>query len=256
MEDRMLALANTRVEALHGLGQLWGTIDFEEPQRRDSTLEMKVMGMLLQDLLAAKNQGEPPKFAGKVDGDAQVNVPMRILRQTVRGRTSGELPENWGKGTLQLTEGRLIRIPVFQKMSEAIRKAAKMVGVGSDTPTYKDRLNLTMTGAGDRINYDDVTFIGTYVAARGKGSMTVADHRLDLMFNAGPIEKMQQLLGQHIGGAIATVTDKVLSYRVTGTFHEPQVKVEVAGGVVDGIGKTFDKIGEKIGDMVHPKPKQ
>ena len=91
------------------------------------------------------------------------------------------------------------------------------------------------------------------MAARGKGTVTL-DRKLDLKVNGGPVEKVQALLGKEVGGMIGKVTDKILSYRITGEVGQPKVSVEVGGGsVVDTtkkIGNTLTEGATKVGQGV------
>jgi len=47
---------------------------------------------------------------------------------------------------------------------------------------------------------------------------------LNLRFNGGPIEKLQEKLGV-VGDLLGTITDNVGSYRVTGTLSDPKGSV-------------------------------
>jgi hypothetical protein len=94
------------------------------------------------------------------------------------------------------------------------------------------------------------------VAARGGGTMWI-DKRLDFKLNAGPIEKMQDMMGKQIGGAIALVTDQAIAYRVLGTADDPKIQAEVGGKVGEGvqavgkgIGEGVQNVGKGVGDGI------
>jgi hypothetical protein len=63
-------------------------------------------------------------------------------------------------------------------------------------------------------------------ALRGHGDIYF-DTRMDMLFNAGPVEKIQSLLGK-IGDFLGRITDEISAYTVTGTLAEPKVGVKVA----------------------------
>ena len=63
--------------------------------------------------------------------------------------------------------------------------------------------------------------------ARGKGLITY-QMDLDLNINAGPMEKLQSLLGK-VGKVIGEITDQLVTYHVTGKINAPKVKVKPLG---------------------------
>ena len=76
------------------------------------------------------------------------------------------------------------------------------------------------------------------------------------MLNAGPLEKMQAMMGK-VGDVFGKLTDAVAAYHVTGPISKPQVEVEFAGGAVSKVGRGVGNgvnniVGgiEKIGDRI------
>ena len=63
--------------------------------------------------------------------------------------------------------------------------------------------------------------------ARGEGELYF-DSRIDFRFNAGPMERLQGVLGP-LGAALGDVTYKLVKYQVTGTLDEPTAAVKPLG---------------------------
>ncbi|WP_428940792.1 hypothetical protein [Fontivita pretiosa] len=264
--DGRIDLSELKIDALHGSLRLSGSAVLNE--RLDADVKLTVVGMLLQDLLASRKEGEPLKLAGKVDAQIVAAAPLKVVAARVQPPAtqpstqpwrwaefaSQPLPSEWGWGTLAVTEARLVQIPFIHDLSERIAQAAKIVKVpiaaGGKPPPPRERIHAAFSFRGDAIQLTDLEYVGEVVAARGKGSIGL-DQRLDLTLNGGPIEKVQAMLGKEVGGAIAMVTDRVLAYHVTGSLNEPKVEVLVGGGTVQQTAKTAEtgvkKIGEGIG---------
>ena len=49
---------------------------------------------------------------------------------------------------------------------------------------------------------------------------------LDLLMNGGPAEKVASLLGEKVGGALASITGSLTAYHVTGTLKKPVVNMK------------------------------
>ena len=64
-------------------------------------------------------------------------------------------------------------------------------------------------------------------AARGKGTLGY-DRQMDVLVNAGPMEKVQNMLGA-AGDVLGTVTDRVVKYRIYGHVTKPEVQVKPLG---------------------------
>jgi hypothetical protein len=252
LEDRVLHVPLFKVDALRG--SLQATASTQINEQYDSRIKLKIDGMMLEDLLAGHTEGQTSQFAGRVDGGFDASAPARVVVDQIRGRQSAALSENWGSLWFKIDQGSLLALPTVKKINQALSSTLRLVGAGADD-IPSDRLSAKASLNGDKVSFSELTFVGDVLAARGKGSIAL-DQSIDVMLNAGPIEKVQDVLGSTVGGAIAKVTDKLVAYRVTGKLGQPQVEVEVAGGAVDKVGSTIDRIGEGIGDFVNPKDKK
>jgi hypothetical protein len=278
-EDNLLTLNMLRIAALGGVATVTGTA--ETIDAIDSDLKFEIKDMMLQELLAKRETGRPPTIAGKLNASAEIAAPLLVIAAKATPPStqpasymrfaSQNLPEKWGSLKLDLAEGRLTGAPGFASLISAFRAAARLVDVKiNDQARPSERAKVAAELAGDKAQISEITFIGDYLAGRGKGTITL-DRKLDLLINAGPIEKVQSMLGV-VGGAIAKVTDKLLAYRVSGTLQAPKVEVQVGGNAVTGVakktgsavesgakavesgakavGEGVNKIGEGIGNLL------
>ncbi len=147
------------------------------------------------------------------------------------------LPQQWGQGWVKLERARLVQIPVLSDLSGMLSKGMSALGGGSDGLDESVSADFRMTG--ERMTLDAFTYTSPAVAARGTGTVGL-DKTLDLKVNAGPLEKVQGMLGG-VGSAIGRVTDAVSGYRVTGTIDQPTIELEVGGA-------TTGQIGHAVGD--------
>ena len=69
--------------------------------------------------------------------------------------------------------------------------------------------------------------VGGANLARGEGELYF-DSRINFRFNAGPLERVQGVLGP-IGEVLGGVTDALMKYHVTGTLAEPKTAVKPLG---------------------------
>lgn len=152
--------------------------------------------------------GRPPSYAG-------------TIRST--GRLGADLT-NWpnavdGGGTINIEDGRLVLLP---GMNDLFR----LVGVGgtSNRASAKDRANFKFDFQPGGIRITEGKLVSEYVAARIRGTIDFAG-QLDLDVNAGPLEKVQSMLGI-AGELFGKLTDKLITYRVRGPITHPEVSIK------------------------------
>lgn len=245
-EDGELTLNMLRIAALKGVMTISGSAKMNE--LIDADLQIGIKDMLLQELLATRQAGKQPKLAGKINASIEAAAPLMVVLAKATPPTtqpldymkyaSEKLPDKWGSASLSMVDGRLVEIPAIQKLTGAIRGAAKLVSIKTldeEPPAEQADIKLDLTG--DHATFTEINYIGEVVAARGKGTVWL-NQKLDLLVNAGPIEKLQSMLGRNIGAMLGSVTDKLLAYKVVGTMEDPKVEPLVAGGTVGGIANT------------------
>lgn len=175
----------------------------------------RIRGLRIEDFLRSKPEGKPLPMAG-------------VLASTgnVRGRLS-DLPGSLSSGPNELTlrNGRLVSIPIIADVIDVM----DIVGQFTGTTQYKDTGDMLFTITGEGIAMDEGGLdVKTQVAViRGRGTIFF-DQRLDLLVNGGPVEKLQDQLGD-FRGIIGQVTDGLVKYSVTGTVDEPKVGVRPFG---------------------------
>lgn len=248
IEERRVMLRSLDAGLLGGRLEGVGMVRLDDPQL-DSDLQLKLSSISLADLMATKQADEQSNLQGYLDGVIELDAaPVLDVLAVVQagGDASVErpiLPASWGDGTLSLRDGRLVRLPVLGTIKQILGQFISL-GTGAN-----ERVELEFQFAGDRVRLSKINYSSTTLAARGDGSIGL-DQTLDLTLNAGPVEKLQAMLGG-IGSAIGKLTDAVGSYRVTGTLDEPKVALNVAGGgAVNKVRSGIGSIGRGIGDAV------
>lgn len=183
---------------------------------RPATATWKVEGVDLQQLLRARPTNSPPKIAGILHGEGGVSGQGAAFMHTIDG---------WG--TVALRDGRLVQIPVITDVMRTLKVLDRLTGRGDFTDEADVEFDLSPEGM--TITRLSVT---TQVAAvRGAqspvGTITY-DGAMDLLVAAGPLEKLQGMLGR-VGEALGRITDQLATYRVHGPVSDPKVSVRVLG---------------------------
>jgi hypothetical protein len=170
-----------------------------------------------------KGANTEPKYSGLVDADVTFAGPLADW-DTRAG----------GGGEAHLTQGRLERLPVMYELIRVIKKVGEAAVLGRGAATPSDELHATFDLAGDKAHFTKIDGRTSLLGLRGEGDIYF-NQRLDLTVNAGPVEKLESVLGD-AGKIIGVVTDKLTAYHVTGTLGEPRVQLKVAPGGKDVLG--------------------
>jgi hypothetical protein len=140
---------------------------------------------------------------------------------TVVGSANGSvdvLPDTLaGDGTLEIKDARLMGDRLFGGL---MRAAGRKAG-------GRDRGSSKFTLTPDNVEFRSIELIGGTTAARGEGELGF-DGALDFRFNAGPLERVQAAVPL-VGDMFAKVTDRIVTYHVTGTTADPQFTVRPLG---------------------------
>jgi len=218
--------ADLLVEALGGRTDLDLTMNTTGAMAGDAKLN--IAGVRIQDVLAARSDGKPPKYAGTLDASVHLFGPFAEITTQADGQ-----------GQINVIDGRLVNVPL---VSGLISASKSVLTLGRSTG-MTDTADATFTFEGDRATFSDVNLKSSAIAARGKGDLYL-DGRLAMRFNGGPIEGVQGLLGA-AGELLGKVTDQLMTYTVKGTVAEPRVGVQV-----------ISALGSKAPDkMPEPTPK-
>ena len=211
MSGGVLDIESATIDALGGQARLWARQWIDDPAR-PFELRGQGTGLRLEEAMRPESP-EASKLAGRLDFHVEA-----------RGQT-GNLPASLdGQGEITLTEGRLVN----GKLARALMTVLSLVPTGGG----QDRGRAAVALAGDRVSLRDVQIIVGGMGVKGEGEVFY-DGRLNLRLNAGPLERLQEALGD-LGKVFGAVTDRLNKYHVTGTLGAPEVKVRPLG---IGVGK-------------------
>ena len=101
---------------------------------------------------------------------------------------------------------------------------------GNMKPNHRVDAEFNFTPGGIEVTKSEV--LTGFLAARGVGMI---DYRgqLDLIVNAGPLERLQSALGA-VGDIFGQLTDQLASYQVRGPITKPEVTVALGRGKTPG----------------------
>ena len=205
-------LGPTRLETHGGVFNGLLSVDIQR-KSMPAQAEWSLEGLDLRELLrTAAPAGEPPKIAGILGSFGSASVDLTGIPDTIEGR-----------GELHITKGRLVNLPGVREINAALDVVAVTKGKESLSDSFDAVFKLT--GKGVQIQSSQLETQA--LLARGDG-MVYYNQALDLQLNAGPMEKLQSLLGK-VGKVIGSITDQLVTYRVTGTIQNPKVSVKPLG---------------------------
>jgi hypothetical protein len=210
MADRRGKLETLDAGLLGGRLAVSGEVVLNGPL--DGHFDVRLSDLQLQQCLRNAAGGEG-KYKGNLSGDFSWRGPLTEPRK-----------QSQGSGNLRVVNGDLVHVPVLEDILGVVTRTMKTVGVGSGPP--RDTADVAFTFEGDRVNLGTIHAVTRLAALHGHGNIYF-DTRFDLLINAGPVEKIESLLGQ-VGALLGKVSDQVSAYTVTGTLGQPRVGVAVA----------------------------
>jgi hypothetical protein len=210
MADRHGALEKFDADLLGGKLEGTGQVALGDPM--DGRVHMTLSDVRLEQCLRNAAGGEG-KYKGALSGRVDWDGPL-----------TDALKQSRGNGTIRIADGRLDQIPVLSDLLNVVTKTMKAVHISSGRPS--DTADMAFTFEGDRVNFNKVFVVTRLAALHGHGDICF-DTRLDMLFNAGAVEKIESMLGR-VGAFLGRMTDEVSAYTLTGTLGEPKVGVKVA----------------------------
>ena len=252
------------VMAFDGVANITGSVMLND--RLDSTLSVKVNGMLLQDLMADKI-AEPKKtdLIGAIRMDLElVDAPvLQIIADAVPPTTApsapaaqpdlqstsssaspkymSDLPASWGSADIEVTHARLAGLELIQGLGNLAKSAFADLFDKKDkdkkqTVIPKESAKVVCDFARDRISLTQIHYEGELVAADGKGYITL-ERDVDLYLTGGLIQKLGGMGA--VGNWIKEASDSLLYYHVTGNFDHLNFEVKRGNGkpIVEGAKK-------------------
>ena len=130
------------------------------------------------------------------------------------------VPSLTGSGEIDVTDGRFEMTPLIRALAGVMKIVSLDFG-GSDT------VNATFTIADERVNISSLRAVVGPIGARGRGWIGF-DRTLELRFNAGPLERLQESTGP-IGQIFGAITDTLLDYVASGTLSDPTIRIAPLG---------------------------
>jgi hypothetical protein len=258
--------------AFDGFGEITGTVMLDD--KLDSTLSVKVDGMLVQSVLADKIA--EPRMTNLI-GDLKLDLELidapvlQIIAEATPSATTApsapatepevqsaayitgapkymsDLPASWGSANIELTHARLAGLEVIQGISNIARSAFADIINAKDkdakrTVTPKEHALVVCDFVKDHIRLDQIHYEGEALAADGKGYITL-EQQLDLYLTGGVFQKF--------GGFMKQISDSLLYYHVYGTLQHIQYDVHRGDGkpIVEGVKKVAGQTetGVKVG---------
>lgn len=211
-DDRLATLGTARLNICRGTVDADGSrIDLRREAPRLAEVEWRISGFHLEDLLRTRTEGTPPKYAGIIDSTGAADV-----------RTLEPLALS-GSGDLSVRDGHLTNIPVIRDLASVMKVLDQLAG----RPTYGDTADASFRLGEDAVEIEELSVETQVLVARGDGEIGY-DGRLDLLLNAGPLEKFQRATGV-VGDIIGAVTDRLVKYSVKGEISQPQIGVRPLG---------------------------
>jgi len=193
-------------------GKLEGTGGVALKDRMDGQVHLTLGDMRLEQCLRNAEGGEG-KYRGALSGQIDWQGPL-----------TDALKQSRGGGTIRIAEGRLDQLPVLSTLINVVSKTMKATGMSSGRTG--DTADVAFTFEGDRVNVSKCFVVTRVAALRGHGDIFFDTH-LDMLFNAGALEKVESMLGR-VGAFLGSMTDEISAYTLTGTLGDPDVSVKVA----------------------------
>lgn len=179
---------------------------------RDFDAQWQAAGVRLEETLRIA-QGRTPKYSGRTN-----------LQGNAQG-TLGPIVTASGAGRVEITEGVLIALPILAELHALI--GGPRPAPDGTTKGGTDHASLDFRITPTHFDVTDIEVVSTLAAMKGSGRIYF-DGRLDLLVNAGPLKRLEKLLGP-IGSLLGTITDRVAPYQIRGVIGNPSVSVRPLG---------------------------
>lgn len=174
-----------------------------------ASVNWRVEAFDLIELLAVGSDAQ-----GRLAGILNANGSVTTSLADPRGNLAGQ-------GEAHVREGRVLILPGLTELASLMNVAVRQ----NIEPRHKADATFNLSPQGLEITSSEVTT--EFLAARATGTVGF-DKSLDLAANAGPMEKLQSLLGQ-VGNVLGNVTDRLVKYRIRGTTDDPKVSIAPLG---------------------------
>lgn len=206
------------VNAMGGQALVRGAIELRE-DTRPAALTWSLGGMRLREILRGGTpEGETPRLAGIVESRGEATMDALAGVESLRG-----------EGVVDVTKGKFGQIDMLSRLLRFIGDGKKV-----DETALTSELHGEFAIRGPALDFSSLSVTTPVVSARGQGVLHF-DGRLDFLINGGPLERVQELLGD-FGRIFGVVTDQFVKYRVRGTVSAPEIAVAPLG-----VGAAIDR---------------
>jgi len=211
LADGKASFSRFEVKMLTGTASLNGlTAGITDPARPVS-FTWNAENLELEDLLRTKTtEGKPPQLAGKFGSTGSATGSLAAMPGSISGG-----------GSVTVRQGRLVNIPSIAQITAALN------AMSSDSGALTDEADVDFDLTGEGVSITKGTVTTPMIRARFTGLIRY-DQRLDLLANAGPMEKVQSMLGE-VGELVGSLTDRLVKYHIGGVLGEPVVEVRPFG---------------------------
>lgn len=128
-----------------------------------------------------------------------------------------------GNGSFKIKSGKFINLPVITQLSSLLNIENLIRGRIEQNDTMVAKFVLSP----DRVEFSKIDVHNVLLAARMKGDIYY-DGSLDMVANAGPIEKVEIILGP-IGELTSAVKRNISAYEIAGKVTAPKVRKTILG---------------------------
>ena len=197
--DNVFSISPLRMNLLGGILEFRSRFNLAAPKHFSA--ELYIMNMLIQDALKSAGSKDP-EYAGTLDLSVMASADVDHFEYTLVGQ-----------GGISVEHGKLLTLPLIGPLFRNIGSSK-----ASDGLTDSASAMIKIGGLG--VQLSNVLLSGAGLAARGQG-VILFDSNLDFRFNGGPLEAVESSLGS-FGSLMGKVTDRIVTYRVSGTFKSPE----------------------------------
>ena len=213
LSDRRLELSRGFIEFLGGTINLTRLHADFSGDTWPTDLTWEASNLQLDELMrTAAPTGEPPFIAGSLASSGKASIDVKA-----------GLPSITGQGEVLVTQGRFINFDLVRDLLGVIGEKVSEARSRKFSDTLLAKFDLIPEGL--KITTFDMR--AQLIAARGTGLIGF-DTSVDAELNAGPLEKVQSMLGP-IGKVMGAITDQLVKYRVTGKIGDVNVSVNPLG---------------------------
>jgi hypothetical protein len=191
------------IHALEGQTEVQGKVALGAAL--DGQLTFRGTGLELSDLPHG-TAGTPP-LGGTLDFSGELKGSLSSLPERAHGQ-----------GEVSVRKGRLAHLPMLSTIDAALDRAAEAFMRRERAAHGHDELRIDFDLNGDHAHIGKLRMNSRWYGLRGHGDVYL-DSRLDLAVEGGPVQKLENELGD-VGDVLGEITETLVRARVTGTVDK------------------------------------